>query len=56
MVRRQFSWLVWLRLLSQTCFMLLFLYLFLQTVYQPVNVTGQHVKLFFQLDPLILFT
>jgi len=54
MARRKFSWLIWLRRLSQTCFMLLFLYLFLQTVYQPVNVTGQHVKLFFQLDPLIL--
>jgi polyferredoxin len=43
---------VWLRRASQTCFTLLFLYLFLQTVYKPVNETGKGVKLFFQLDPL----
>jgi polyferredoxin len=43
---------VWLRRLSQTGFILLFLYLFLQTVYKPINETGKGVKLFFQLDPL----
>jgi len=43
---------VWIRRASQTGFFLLFLYLFLQTVYKPVNQTGKGVKLFFQLDPL----
>ena len=56
MLRRKVSWPVWLRRLSQTCFMLLFLYVFLQAVYKPVNETGWHVKLFFQLDPLILIS
>lgn len=56
MARRKVSWLVWLRRLCQACFMLLFLYLFEQAVYHPINETGRHVKLFFQLDPLILLS
>jgi polyferredoxin len=54
MARRKVFWPVWLRRICQTGFMVLFLYLFLQAVYKPVNVTGGHVKLFFQLDPLVL--
>ena len=34
--------------------LLLFLYLFLETVYHPINVTGGHTGLFFELDPLVL--
>jgi polyferredoxin len=34
--------------------MVLFIYLFLQTVYHPVNQTGRGVDLFFQFDPLVL--
>lgn len=56
MARRKVSWPVWLRRSSQTGFMLLFLYLFLQAAYHPVNETGRHVKLFFQVDPLILIS
>ncbi len=52
MTRSRTSAAVRLRRASQTCFFLLFLYLFLQTVYKPVNETGRGVKLFFQLDPL----
>ena len=54
MMRRKISWPVWLRRLSQSGFMLLFLYLFLQAQYQPVNQTGRHVGFFFLLDPLVL--
>jgi polyferredoxin len=54
MAGRKVRWPVWLRRSSQTGFFLLFLYLFLQAEYRPVNETGNHVKLFFQWDPLIL--
>jgi polyferredoxin len=54
MARRKTSIPVWLRRLSQTAFMLLFLYLFLQAIYMPVNRTGKGIKLFFELDPLVL--
>jgi len=53
MARPRTSLPVWLRRLSQTCFFLLFLYLFLETVYKPVNETGKGIKFFFQLDPLM---
>jgi len=46
--------LVWLRRAVQTAFLLLFLYLFLETVYHPINRVGGGVKLFFQLDPLVM--
>ena len=45
--------LVWLRRAVQSVFLLLFLYLFLETVYHPINRVGGGVKLFFQLDPLV---
>ncbi|UWZ83607.1 4Fe-4S binding protein [Occallatibacter riparius] len=48
------SWRVWLRRLTQGGFLLLFLILFLQARYMPVNQTGRHVKLFFLFDPLVL--
>jgi ferredoxin len=48
--------LVWLRRAVQTAFLLLFLYLFLETVYYPINRVGGGVKLFFQLDPLVMLT
>ena len=43
---------VWLRRASQTGWFLLFCYLFLQTVYHPINRAGRGVDLFFDLDPL----
>jgi len=52
MARPRTSTVVWLRRGSQMCFFGLFLYLFLQTVYKPVNETGKGIKFFFQLDPL----
>jgi polyferredoxin len=52
MARPGTSKIVWFRRTSQICFVLLFLYLFLQTAYKPVNETGKGVKFFFQLDPL----
>jgi polyferredoxin len=56
MARRKISIPVWLRRLSQTAFALLFLYLFVQAVYMPINRTGKGVKLFFELDPLVLLS
>lgn len=47
------SWVVWLRRASQTGWLLLFCYLFLQTVYHPINRAGRGVDLFFNLDPLV---
>jgi len=52
--RRHTAALVWLRRGVQTAFLLLFLYLFLATVYHPINRAGGGVKFFFQLDPLHL--
>lgn len=52
MARPKTSIVVWLRRACQTSFLILFLYLFLQTVYKPINETGRGVTLFFQLDPL----
>ena len=45
---------VWARRATQAVVLLLFLYLFLETVYHPINVTGGHTGLFFELDPLVL--
>jgi polyferredoxin len=56
MVRRKINRFVWLRRSSQTSFLLLFLYAFLQAEYHPINETGHLVKLFFQMDPLILLS
>jgi len=56
MIGKQTSLVVWLRRLVQTAFLLLFFYLFLQTVYKPINRTGGPVTFFFELDPLALAT
>jgi len=45
---------VWLRRFVQTVCLLLFLYLFLQTAYHPIDRPGGPVTLFFQLDSLVL--
>jgi polyferredoxin len=47
---------VWLRRLSQLVFFAVFVWLFLETTYHPINTTGGRVTFFFDLDPLILFT
>jgi len=54
--RTRTTTLVWLRRAVQSAFLLLFLYLFLETVYHPINRVGGGVKLFFQLDPLVMLT
>jgi polyferredoxin len=51
---RKVGGVVWLRRCIQTLCLLLFVYLFLQTAYHPVNKTGGPVTLFFELDPLVL--
>ena len=51
--KKKTSWIVWLRRLTQTGFFLLFFYLFLQTVYHPINKAGRGVTFFFNLDPLV---
>ncbi len=56
MSRKKTTWPVWLRRFSQAVFFLLFLYLFLQTVYHPVNQAGRGLDLFFRLDPLVLLS
>lgn len=56
MAKKRTSWPVWLRRMTQTAFLLLFLFLFLQTVYHPINKTGGRVTLFFELDPLVFLT
>jgi len=53
MAKKRTSRIVWLRRLTQTVFFLLFCYLFLQTVYHPINKAGRGVTLFFNLDPLV---
>lgn len=53
MAREKNAWVVWLRRLTQTAFFLLFIYIFLQTVYHPVNKAGRGVTFFFNLDPLV---
>jgi len=47
---------VWLRRLAQSGFLLLFLWLFLETVEHPINHTGGPVTFFFDIDPLVLLT
>ena len=48
------SWIVWARRCIQGLFLLLFLVLFLQTTYYPIDEVGGTVTLFFELDPLVL--
>lgn len=47
---------LWWRRLIQTLFLLIFLFLFLQTAFHPDNVTGVPLTLFFDLDPLVMLT
>lgn len=47
---------VWGRRTTQTALFLLFLYLFVQNVYHPINLTGRGITLFFQIDPLVLLS
>ncbi len=56
MSRTKTTWPVWLRRISQGVFLILFFYLFLETVYHPVNKAGRGVDLFFQFDPLVLLS
>ncbi len=56
MSRNKTTWPVWLRRISQGVFLILFLYLFLETVYHPINKAGRGVDLFFQFDPLVLLS
>lgn len=54
--KKRTSKVIWLRRLSQTAFFLLFVWLFLETVFHPVNRVGGPVKLFFEMDPLVALT
>lgn len=45
---------IWARRTTQAAVFVLFLYLFLENVYHPIDVTGWHVSLFLELDPLVL--
>ena len=54
--KKRTSKVVWLRRLTQTIVFLLFVYLFLQTEYHPIDKTGGPVTLFFEIDPLVLVT
>jgi polyferredoxin len=47
---------VWLRRTLQTVFMLLFLYLFLQTAFNSGGTAAGRVDFFFNMDPLVLVT
>lgn len=53
MKKRRTPAIVWARRITQTAVLLLFLYLFLQNVYHPINASGSHIGLFFQIDPLV---
>lgn len=52
--KSQTSRVVWLRRAVQSAFLLLFLYLFLQTAFHDGNKVGRGVTLFFDFDPLVL--
>lgn len=56
MAKKKTSSMVWVRRFSQTVFLLLFLYLFMLTVYHPDNETYGPVKLFFDFDPLVMLS
>jgi len=45
-----------LRRIAQAGFAFVFLYVFLQAEYRPINRTGGHVKFFFLLDPLVMIS
>lgn len=50
------TWPVWLRRTCQGVFLVSFFYLFLETVYHPVNRAGEGDDFFFQIDPLVLLS
>jgi polyferredoxin len=54
--KRRTSWVVWLRRISQSAFFVLFVWLFLETAFHPINRVGGPVKLFFELDQLVALT
>lgn len=56
MARKKTTWPVWLRRICQGVFLTLFFYLFLETVYHPVNRAGRGVDFFFEIDPLVLLS
>lgn len=51
--KKHASWIVWLRRAIQTFFLLFFIYLFLETVFDASNDLGKPVDLFFHIDPLV---
>lgn len=51
--KKHTGWVVWLRRAIQTFFLLIFLHLFLETTYHPINQVGGPVEIFFQIDPLV---
>jgi polyferredoxin len=56
MAQRKAPLAVWLRRLTQLSFFVLFIWLFLETVYHPINRAGRYVTFFFDTDPLVLLT
>ena len=54
MAKKKSSLPVVLRRLVQTVFLLLFLFLFLETAFHPTNKVGGYLTFFFDLDPLAL--
>jgi polyferredoxin len=56
MAKHKTSFPVLLRRLTQTLFLLLFVYLFYRTAYHPDNASGGPTAMFFNLDPLIMLT
>jgi polyferredoxin len=54
--KRRAPAIVWARRITQTTIFLLFIYLFLRNTYHPIDATGWHVTLFFDIDPLVLLT
>lgn len=56
MAKNKTSRTLWLRRLSQTVFLVIFLYLFYELAYHPDNTTVGPTGLFFNFDPLVMLT
>jgi polyferredoxin len=56
MAKQKTSRTVWLRRVVQTVFLLVFLYLFLQTAFHAGGTAGKGIGFFFDIDPLVLLT
>jgi polyferredoxin len=56
MAKQKTSRPVWLRRLVQAVFLLLFLYLFLETAFHSGDAGGKGLSFFFNIDPLVLLT